>query len=114
MLHYVDLLETQQTMLFDFSAKGNDVALFAELVAHNPDFAVTKIIQMFGLKKILESLSIPELKIMLKRYNQRTLDRLLADAHEMNMRGSVQSNFCLPKRTSFEELRRQIGKGQGD
>jgi len=105
LLHYVDLLQAQQTILFDFSSKGNDVALFAALVVHNPGIAVTKIIQMFGLKKILESLSIPELKIMLKQYNQRTLDRLFADAYEINIGEFVQSNV-------FEELRRQIEKGK--
>ena len=97
-------MQAQQTTLFDFSSKGNDVALFAALVVHNPDVAVTKIIQMFGLNKILKSLSIHELKIMLKHYNSRTLDRLFANAHEVNMSGQVQSN-------AFQELWRQIEKG---
>jgi len=53
----------------------------------------------------LEPLSIHELKVMLKQYNQQTLDRLFADAHEITMGEFVQSN-------AFEELRRQIEKGK--
>lgn len=43
----------------------------------------TKLFTNILLQKILESLSIPELKVMLKHYNQRIVARLFVDAHEM-------------------------------
>ena len=52
---------------------------------NNPELSTTKILQMFGLKKALESVTMRELRGMFSQHNQRSWYRLTADASKLKL-----------------------------
>ena len=56
--------------MIDYKAP-NDEALLAALMFHNPDLSLSKILQTFALKKMLETKNIRELRILFANYNRR-------------------------------------------
>jgi len=99
LLHYVDIIESKRPGLLDYKIT-NDKALLAALVLNNPENSPKQTLQMFGLKKALETSTVRELRGMFK-CNDRSWYRLMADMNEMKL-PIVQSPFkvireCLTK-----------------
>lgn len=84
LLHYIDEFESKRSSLLDYKP-ANDKALLAALIMNNPELSTTKILQMFGLKKALESVTIRELRGMFSQYNQRSWYRLMADVNKTRL-----------------------------
>lgn len=84
LLYYIDELESKRSALLDYKP-ANDKALLTTLIMNNPELSSTKILQMFGLKKALESVTMRELRDMFAQYNQRSWYRLTADASKLKL-----------------------------
>jgi len=98
--HYLDELESKRSVLIDFRPV-NDKALLSALILNNPDLGPTKIIQMFGLKKIFETINTRELRVMFSSFNKGSWYRLMNEANKVK----------LPiKRNSFDAIRECINK----
>lgn len=76
-------LESKRSALLDYKP-ANDKALLTALIMNNHELSTTKILQMFGLKKALESVTMRELRVMFK-HNQRSWYRLTADASKLKL-----------------------------
>lgn len=74
LLHYINELESKRSALIDFKAP-NDEALLAALMFNNPELSLSKILQTFAFKKLLETKNIRELRILFANYNRRWLAR---------------------------------------
>jgi hypothetical protein len=83
LLHYIDELERMRPAWLDQKV-DNDKQLLAMLIMNNPAMGAKQILQMYGLRKILESMTIRELRTMLGN-KQRTWLRLMADAKEVQL-----------------------------
>lgn len=84
LLHYLEQIESKRPAILDYSAIG-DKNLLATLVTHNAELNSKYILQIFGLKKALESFDIRELRAMLSRFSNRTWYRLIADANKIKL-----------------------------
>ena len=84
LIHYLDELESKRPKILDYKA-ANDKALLADLIFNNPDLGSKRILQMYGLSKALESISIRELRGMLSKRNQRDWNRLMGEAKEIKI-----------------------------
>lgn len=62
-----------------------DQAFLAALVVHNPTLSPKLILQMFGLKKALEVMSLRELNVMIGSKNKRSWYRILAEVKKLNL-----------------------------
>ena len=68
--HYINELEKRRSPLLDLKII-DDKALLADLIVNNPDMSPKQIMQVFGMKKALESYSMGELQRMLRKYEAR-------------------------------------------
>ena len=59
--HYIDIIEHKRTTLIDFKPL-NDKELLTKIMLHNPTLKPKEILQFFGFKKALETMSFDELK----------------------------------------------------
>lgn len=84
LLHYLDELESKRPPLLDFKAK-NDAALLVALCYNNPELGPKQILQLFGLKKALETMTMRELQVLFERFTKRSWTRLLADAKKIKL-----------------------------
>jgi len=82
--HYLDELESKRSILSNYKATSNK-ALLAALVFNNPELKPKQILQMFGLKKILETVTMRELRVIFARHNKRSWYRLVADANKVKL-----------------------------
>lgn len=98
LLHYLQELETQRPALLDMRF-ANDKALLSTLVINNPELSARQLLTLFGLKKVLEGMTVRELQIMLAKQNQRSFARLMNEVKRVNV----------PKGSNvFEVLRNKI------
>ena len=80
-----------------------DKSLITQIILHNPDLSTNKIIQLFGLKRLHETMSIQELQQMFTKHNKRSLQRLLVDARRL----------AVPtKEDSLDVIHKQVTKGK--
>lgn len=84
LLHYLDDIENKRPSLLDYSA-SNDKALLSALIIHNPELSNKRLLQIFGLKKALETFDTRELRIMLSRFSNRSWYRLMAEANKIKL-----------------------------
>ncbi len=84
LLHYLDELEGKRSILPDYKPT-NDKALLASLVLNNPELKPKQILQMFGLKKTLETVTVRELRVIFAKYNKRSWYRLMADVNKVKL-----------------------------
>ena len=105
LLHYLDELESKRSILPDYKST-NDKALLATLVLNNPELKTKQILQMFGLKKILETVTVRELRVIFAKHNKRTWYRLMADANKVKL-PVIQSCFGVIRKhlNKFKPLR---------
>lgn len=94
--YYLDELERKRLPLLDFKSH-NDKAFLANLIVYNANLSANRIMQMFGLKKALELVNIRELRVMLKRCNDRNWYRLIADAKKLTL-PDLESPFAIMRK----------------
>lgn len=91
LLHYLNELESKRPTLMDFK-NIDDKALLTALALNNPDASPKKIMQVYGLLKVLEIVNMRELKNILSKYNQKDWNRLLNEANKIKL-PNTQSTF---------------------
>ncbi len=84
LLHYLDELESKRPALLDFDIT-KDKTLLVDLIFNNPNLGPKQILQMFGLKKILETVTFRELRTMFSNYNERSWYRLMSDVNKIRL-----------------------------
>jgi len=91
--------------LLDYKAQ-NDKTLLSILIFCNPELGPKRVMQIFGLKRALETVTCRELRKMFAHYNKKSWYRLIADAKEINL-PSTQSPFGIIRKhiTKFKPLR---------
>ena len=103
LLHYLDTLEKQQLPFFDLSPTTTDKNLLSQLIIHNPHLSTTKVIQLFGFKRLLEIMTMQELQQMFAHHHQRSLQRLLNDARTLVVPGRIDT---------FDVIKKQVQKNK--
>lgn len=84
LLNYIDEIENNRLALFDYKP-ANAKALLAELIVQNPDLKLKRIVQIFGLKHIFDTINPRELRTMFGNKSQRSWYRLIAEAKAIKL-----------------------------
>ena len=84
LLHYVQEIEQKRPRLLEFRSTS-DEALLCSLVINNPSLTPKQILQFFGFKKILESMSMHELKRIIAKKHERSWDRFMKEIELINI-----------------------------
>lgn len=84
LLHYIDELESKRPQLLDYKVVNNK-ALLADLIMNNPDMSPKQIMQLYGLKKALDDVTLRELEVMFARHNKRSWYRLITEAQKVQL-----------------------------
>lgn len=84
LLHYIDELDSKRSPLLDYKPV-NDKALLVALIINNPDLSPNKILQLYGLKRVLETIDMRELRVMFSKCNQRSWYRLMTDTSKIKL-----------------------------
>lgn len=84
LLYYLSEIESKRPALLNYKPTS-DQGLLAALILNNPQRSAKHIIQAFGLKKALEAVTSRELRTMFARCPSRTWQRLIADAHAIEL-----------------------------
>jgi len=100
LLHYMDELESKRPLLLDYKP-ANHKALLAVLIFNNPDLGAKQILQLYGLKRVLDVMSLRELRLMFASYSVRSWYRLMADINKIKLPMA---------RQPFETIKRHILK----
>ncbi|MSU25804.1 MAG: hypothetical protein EXS44_00880 [Candidatus Levybacteria bacterium] len=105
LLHYLSELEKQRPKLLDYSV-SNPKALLADLIINNSKQKPLKILQAFGLKQALGTITPRELRAMFSKYTDRSWYRLFAEAKTIQL-PITKSPFDVVRKnlTSFEPLK---------
>ncbi|MDR3550587.1 MAG: hypothetical protein P4L31_04180 [Candidatus Babeliales bacterium] len=105
LLHYLDELESKRPKLIDYKAVNNK-AFLRDLISNNPDLGPKQILQVYGLKQALNSMSIRELKTIFTKTNERSWYRFMAEANKVKL-PSTQSPFKVIREqlVKFEPLK---------
>ncbi|HLJ30976.1 MAG TPA: hypothetical protein VKU36_00935 [Candidatus Babeliales bacterium] len=78
LLHYLAEVERARPPLLDFKA-NNTKQLLVALIFNNPKLSPRRILQLYGMKLALDTISIRELRTMFGAHNKRSWYRLIAD-----------------------------------
>ena len=78
LLNYVTQLDSKRCSFVDFKPL-NDKALLSTLVLYNPHLRAKQILQFFGFKKILEAMTLDELRNILKQYDKSNWNKLIKE-----------------------------------
>lgn len=92
LLYYLDELSSKRSCLLDYKSTS-DQALLVDLVLNNRALSPTKILQLFGFKKALDTIETRALRTMFAGYNSRSWYRLMADANKVQLPAAVVSPF---------------------
>jgi len=84
LVHYLDEIERARPPLLDFKA-SNAKSLLIALIFNNPDLSPRRILQLYGMKLALDTISIRELRTMFGACNKRSWYRLIADMKDVNI-----------------------------
>lgn len=103
LLYYFDELQSRHAPLFELSTSMTDKSLLTQMIVHNPHLSANRIIQLFGLKRLHETMTIQELQQMFAHHNKRSLQRLLIDARRLVMPAQADS---------LDVIRKQVVKGK--
>ena len=98
LLHYFSLIESKRPALLDQETTANKNFL-CTLIVNNPTLSPQKILQVYGLKSALSTMSLREIKSLFKNTQQRSWQRMLRQLQEV----------CLPlKDKPFELIKHQL------
>lgn len=105
LLHYLSEMEKQRPKLLDYRV-SNPKALLADLIINNSKQKPLKILQSFGLKQALATITPRELRAMFSKYTDRSWYRLFAEAKSIQL-PITKSPFDVIRKnlTSFEPLK---------
>ncbi len=105
LLHYLDELESKRPPLLDYKLTSSK-DLLSSIIVGNPKLKLKQILQMHDLKYLLDTITLRELRSMFGKYNDRSWQRLMADAAKLSLPKS-KSPFMLLREnlTTFEPLR---------
>lgn len=84
LLNYINEIENKRLALFNYKP-ANSKALLAELIVQNPDLKLKRIVQIFGLKQIFDTINPRELRTMFGNKSQRSWYRLIAEAKAIKL-----------------------------
>lgn len=84
LLHYLDELESKRFSLFDYKPSSPS-ELLTSIRINNPKLGLKKIVQLYGLKQIFDSVSPRELRPMFEKHSQRSWYRLISEAKGINL-----------------------------
>lgn len=70
--------------MLDYKGK-DDKALLADLIFNNPDLGCKKILQVYGLSKALELVTLRELKGLFAKHGKRNWYGLMAEMKEIKI-----------------------------
>ena len=98
LLHYISELEHKRSALVDFKSI-NDKDLLSTIKLYNPTMTSKQILQFFGFKKALETMSLDELKKIISKNNQRNWMRFMQE---------VEKVYVPTKQNNFEIIRKKI------
>lgn len=98
LLHYVTMLESKSSSFIDFKPLS-DQELLTTLALHNPDLKPKQILQFFGFKKALETMTIDEIKKIIAKENHVSWNRLIKE---------LESIVTPSRQKSFDIIRKQI------
>lgn len=84
LLNYLDEIESKRLALFDYKPV-NSKSLLAELIVQNPELKLKRIVQIYGLKQIFDTVNPRELRTMFGKKSQRSWYRLIAEAKAIRL-----------------------------
>ncbi len=84
LLHYLDEIESKRPALLDYKST-TPKALLADLIVKNPQMGPQRIMQMFGLKQVFDTVNPRELRAMFGRKSQRSWYRLIAETKKIQL-----------------------------
>ncbi len=87
LLYYLAEIERARPPLLDFKT-SNTKNLLVALIFNNPDLSPRRILQLYGMKLALDTISIRELRTMFGAYNKRSWYRLIADMKGVSITGN--------------------------
>lgn len=99
LLYYLGQLEHKRSALIDYRAPS-DKSLLIALIFNNPELGPRQILQLFGLRKALETITMRELRVMFAKCSKRSWYRLMADVNKVKMPANISFLFlhdCLLK-----------------
>lgn len=80
LLHYLEYIDQQRPPLLDFKPKSN-VDLITQITIHNPQLKPRKILQLVGLKTVMDSMGMREMRAVFgNRLSQTTWYSLVREA----------------------------------
>ncbi|HZW60654.1 MAG TPA: hypothetical protein VFF04_00330 [Candidatus Babeliales bacterium] len=83
LLHYMDQLQSRRPLLLDYNPK-NSKAFLADLIFNNPTMNHKQILQSIGLKQVLETVTLRELRVMFK-CSDRSWYRFLEEMNKIQL-----------------------------
>lgn len=100
LMHYLDEIECKRPLLLDYKSTNNR-ALLTALICNNPELGPKQILQIYGLKQVLEDTNLRELRTLFTQYHIRGWYRLMADVQRVKLPSIV---------SPLRELRKQLIK----
>lgn len=100
LLNYINDLDSKRSSFVDFKPL-NDKALLSTLILHNPTLRAKQVLQFFGFKKILESMTLDELHKILKQYDKSNWNKLIKELDSIMVPSAGQP---------FEVIKKQLQK----
>lgn len=105
LLHYISELEKQRPSILDYKTESSN-ALLADVIVNNPKLSVPKMLQVFGLKHALDTVTLRELRAMLGKHSPRSWYRLIAEVKSVQLpRGKRPFELMRTSLETYEPLR---------
>lgn len=100
LLHYIQMIEQKRPALLEFQATS-DEAFISMLIVQNPQLKPKQILQYFGFRKVLECMTLHELKMIMAKHHERSFARLIKEIETIKMPHANKS---------FEIIKKQIDR----
>lgn len=85
LLHYLEYVEQQRPALLDFKPKNNK-DLVAQIMIHNPELKPRKILQLIGIKNVMDSMGMREMRSVFgNRLGQSTWYNLVKETKDISL-----------------------------
>ena len=105
LLHYLNEIENQRLTLFDYKP-ATPKTLLADLIIQNPNLKPKRIIEVYGLKHMFDSINPRELRSMFGNQSSRSWYRLIAEARAVKLPKTISPlNVVREHLNSFEPLK---------
>lgn len=88
LLSYLDEIESKRLTLFDYKPTSPK-SLLADLIVQNPHLGLRRVMQLYGLKQVFETVNPRELRSMFGKKSQRSWYRLIAETKDVKLPATV-------------------------